>query len=211
MATLLMAVTGASVLAHRAAAGRVVGIGRLMLELVDVSVAYGETRRRRRLARPWTTTETVALLGPSGSGKSTLLRAIAGLEPPAAGRIALDGRDLADVPVHERGFGLMFQDYALFPHRDVGGNVAFGLRMAATRASPIAARVAEMLELVGLAGSERAAVGAALGRRAAAGGPGPRAGAAPRLLMLDEPMGSLDRALRERLPDELAASSSGWG
>ena len=71
--------------------------------------------------------EVVALLGPSGSGKSSMLRAIAGLEPPASGRIWFEGRDITAQPTHERGFGLMFQDFALFPHRDVGDNVAFGL------------------------------------------------------------------------------------
>ena len=81
--------------------------------------------------------ETVSVLGPSGSGKSTLLRAVAGLEAPAAGRIVLDGLDLAAVPPHERGVGLMFQDGALFPHRDVGGNVAFGLRMGGMPAREI--------------------------------------------------------------------------
>ena len=103
--------------------------GRLMLELVDVRVAYGETVAVDGVSLTIGDNETVALLGPSGSGKSTLLRAIAGLEPLAGGRISLDGRDLADVPVHERGLGLMFQDYVLFPQRDVRGNVAFGLEM----------------------------------------------------------------------------------
>ena len=73
--------------------------------------------------------QLLCVLGPSGGGKSTLLRVIAGLEEPRAGRVELDGRDLAGVPAHQRGVGLMFQDYALFPHRDVAQNVAFGLRM----------------------------------------------------------------------------------
>ncbi|WP_460979932.1 ABC transporter ATP-binding protein, partial [Pseudactinotalea suaedae] len=96
--------------------------------------------------------EVLALLGPSGCGKSSLLRAVAGLEPLAAGRVRWEGQDLAEVPVHRRGFGLMFQDGQLFPHRDVAGNVAFGLQMAGRRDR---ARVAELLELVGLAGYER--------------------------------------------------------
>src|SRR6516165_9767625 len=96
--------------------------------------------------------ETVAVLGPSGCGKTTLLRAIAGLQALDDGRIAWDGSDLAAVPPHERRFGLMFQEYALFPHRDVAGNVEFGLRLTMRHAAARAGRVDEMLELVGLAG-----------------------------------------------------------
>ena len=149
--------------------------------------------------------QLLCVLGPSGGGKSTLLRAVAGLEEPRAGSIHLDGRDLAGVPAHERGVGLMFQDYALFPHRDVGDNVAFGLRMRGARPEAVRARVHELLELVGLPGAERRPVDQLSGgeqqRVALARALAPR----PRLLMLDEPMGSLDRSLRERLPEELRA------
>jgi thiamine transport system ATP-binding protein len=147
--------------------------------------------------------QLLCVLGPSGGGKSTLLRTVAGLEEPRAGSVRLDGRDLARVPAHERGVGLMFQDYALFPHRDVGQNVAFGLRMHGVSAHESSSRVRELLELVGLPGSERRPVDQLSGgeqqRVALARALAPR----PRLLMLDEPMGSLDRALRERLPEEL--------
>jgi thiamine transport system ATP-binding protein len=156
-------------------------------------------------------TEIVALLGPSGSGKTTLLRVVAGLQAPTVGRVLLDGRDLAEVPVHRRGVGLMFQDFALFPHRDVGGNVAFGLRMQGVGATEVETRVAEVLELVGLAGTERRAVSTLSGgeqqRVALARALAPR----PRVLMLDEPMGSLDRVLRERLPLELRRIFEGLG
>ena len=141
--------------------------------------------------------ETVALLGPSGSGKSTLLRAIAGLEPLAGGSIRLDGRDLADVPVHERGFGLMFQDYVLFPHRDVRGNVAFGLRDARRRA-----RVDRHARGRGPGARRAAGYGRRGGSTELSGGEQQRVALAralapePRLLMLDEPLGALDRALR---------------
>ena len=149
--------------------------------------------------------EIVALLGPCGSGKSSMLRAIAGLEPPAAGHVWFEGRDITTQPTHERGFGLMFQDFALFPHRDVGDNVAFGLRMRGRSGAQAAARVAEVLELVGLPGAERRSVtrlsGGEQQRVALARALAPE----PPLLMLDEPMGSLDRALRERLPTELRA------
>ncbi len=89
--------------------------------------------------------EVVALLGPSGCGKSSLLRAVAGLEPPAAGSVSWDGVDLTAVPVHRRGFGLMFQEGQLFPHRDVARNVAFGLEMAGVPRAARARRVAELL------------------------------------------------------------------
>ncbi len=146
--------------------------------------------------------EVLALLGPSGCGKSTLLRAVAGLEPLAVGRVRWDDIDLADVPVHRRGFGLVFQDGQLFPHRDVAGNVAFGLRMR--RMGNRAERVAELLELVGLGGYEKRKVtelsGGEAQRVALARALAPR----PRLLLLDEPLSALDRALREQLAMDLA-------
>jgi thiamine transport system ATP-binding protein len=147
--------------------------------------------------------ETVVVLGPSGCGKSTLLRAVAGLQPLDAGRVVWDGTDITRLAPHQRRFGLMFQDYALFPHRDVRRNVEFGLRMAGMRAPARAARVDEVLATVGLAGYEDRRVGTLSGgeqqRVALARSIAP----APRLLMLDEPLGALDRALRERLLDEL--------
>ncbi|MCB2176325.1 MAG: ABC transporter ATP-binding protein [Actinomycetales bacterium] len=149
------------------------------------------------------TGEVVALLGPSGSGKSSLLRAVAGLEPAAAGRITWDGEDLAGVPAHRRGFGLMFQDGQLFGHRDVAGNVAFGLQMQRVPARERAERTRELLDLVGLAGFAHRAVSTLSGgerqRVALARSLAPR----PRLLLLDEPLSALDRALRERLADEV--------
>ena len=147
--------------------------------------------------------EIMALLGPSGCGKSTLLRIIAGLEQADGGGVSLGGRDLAGLAVHERGFGLMFQDWALFPHRSVAENIAFGLRMQRRPRAEIAARVAEMLATVGLAGyggrSVLALSGGERQRVALARSLAPR----PRLLMLDEPLGSLDRTLRERLTGEI--------
>jgi thiamine transport system ATP-binding protein len=149
--------------------------------------------------------ETVALLGPSGSGKSTLLRAIAGLEPPDAGRILFAGDDLSGVPPHRRGFGFMFQDGALFPHRDVRGNVEFGLRMAGMRAAERDARVDEVLALVGLTGLGARRVAKLSGgeqqRVALARTLAPR----PRFVMLDEPFGSLDRLLHDRLVEDVRA------
>jgi thiamine transport system ATP-binding protein len=148
-------------------------------------------------------TETVVVLGPSGCGKSTLLRAIAGLEPLADGGVWWDGTDLTGVAPHERRFGLMFQDYALFPHRDVRGNVEFGLRMARVPAAERSRRVDEVLALVGLDGYGARRVATLSGgeqqRVALARALAP----SPRLLMLDEPLGALDRVLRTRLLDEL--------
>jgi ABC-type Fe3+/spermidine/putrescine transport system ATPase subunit len=147
--------------------------------------------------------ESVCLLGPSGCGKTTLLRLIAGLEQPECGQIRLDGEDVTGIPSHERGFGLMFQEYALFPHKDVFGNVAFGLRMQGLDRRAVVERVAEVLDLVGLAGFEHRDVNELSGgerqRVALARSLAPR----PTLLMLDEPLGALDRTLRERLMVEL--------
>ena len=145
----------------------------------------------------------VAVLGPSGSGKSTLLRVIAGLQRLDHGSVTLDGRPLAGVPPHRRGIGLMFQDDALFPHRNVAQNVSFGLRMQRMARAPAAARVAELLALVGLEGRERRTVGSLSGgerkRVALARALAP----APQVLLLDEPLGALDRPLHDRLVDEL--------
>lgn len=142
--------------------------------------------------------EILALLGPSGSGKSSLLRAVAGLEPVQTGIISWAGQDLAGVAVHRRGFGLMFQDGQLFSHRNVAGNIAYGLRGVLPR-DRWPARVAEMLELVGLPGFADRAIGTLSGgqaqRVALARALAPR----PQLLLLDEPLSALDRALRDHL------------
>ncbi|MGW7789706.1 ABC transporter ATP-binding protein [Streptomyces tricolor] len=147
--------------------------------------------------------EVVCVLGPSGSGKSTLLRAVAGLQPLSGGRVLLDGRDQAGVPAHKRGVGLMFQDHQLFPQRDVGANVAFGLRMHGVAKGRRDAEVGQLLDLVGLPGAARRAVASLSGgeqqRVALARALAPR----PRLTRLDAPLGQLDRSLRERLVVEL--------
>jgi ABC-type Fe3+/spermidine/putrescine transport system ATPase subunit len=164
--------------------------GKLLLNDISFEVAMGET---------------VCLLGASGSGKSTLLRIIAGLEDPDLGSIAFNGQDLTLTPTHLRDFGLVFQDYALFPHLDVNENVAFGLTHSVRRLpqAEISQRIASSLEMVNLAefgdrrvtdlsGGEqqRVALARALATR-------------PRLLMFDEPLGALDRTLRESLLNEL--------
>lgn len=147
--------------------------------------------------------EIVCLLGPSGCGKSTLLRIVAGLEPLTAGELLLDGQDLTTMPVHRRNFGLMFQSFALFPHRTVAENIAFGLQMAGQTKATIQQRVAEVLALVDLNGYGERSIfdlsGGEQQRVALARSLAPN----PRLLMLDEPLGSLDRTLRDELVTEL--------
>ncbi len=143
--------------------------------------------------------EIVAVLGPSGSGKTTLLRAIAGLVTVRSGDISWNGQDLADVPTHERGFGLMFQGYALFPHLNVADNVGFGLRMAHRPNNEVVSEVRDALDWVGMSGFEDREIESLSGgerqRVALARTLAPR----PGLVMLDEPLGALDRNLRERL------------
>ena len=147
--------------------------------------------------------EVLTVLGPSGSGKTTLLRVVAGLQIPDGGHVLLDGVDLAGTPPHRRGIGLVFQDHALFPHRDVAGNVSFGLRMRGDPPERIASRTAELLALVGLTGFDQRSVGSLSGgeqqRVALARALAPE----PRVLLLDEPLGSLDRRLRDRLLEDL--------
>ena len=147
--------------------------------------------------------ELLCLLGPSGCGKSTMLRLLAGLDEPDSGTMTFEGQNLNRLATQERGFGLMFQDLALFPHMDVFGNVAFGLRMQKLPSSEVSVKVHELLDLVEmrsyarrrvheLSGGERQRV--ALARSLAP---------APKLLMLDEPLSSLDRVLREGLQTQV--------
>jgi thiamine transport system ATP-binding protein len=173
-----------------------------MLGVEHLDVRLGDTDVLKDVTLTVGDEESVAVLGPSGSGKSTLLRAIAGLVPIEAGSITWDGEDITAVPTHLRGFGLMFQGYALFPHMDVTGNVGFGLRMAGVAAREIKDRVDTALEWVGLTGfGDRAIVDLSGGEKqrvALARTLAPE----PILVMLDEPLGALDRALRERLVTE---------
>lgn len=147
----------------------------------------------------------LSVLGPSGSGKTTLLRIIAGLESIDSGKILFNGKSLLDIPPYKRSFGYMFQDFALFPHMNVFQNVAFGLKMKNMEKGDIKTQVEKMLDLTGLGGYENRHVNELSGgerqRVALARTLAPR----PRLLMLDEPLSSLDRALRHRLLGELTA------
>lgn len=169
------------------------------LSIIDVHKSFGATAALRGVSFDVGEGEIVAVLGPSGCGKSTLLSVVAGLEQPDSGEIQWKGTSFNSVPSHRRGFGLMFQDFALFPHMNAFENVAFGLRMLRKSKEEIEQRVKEVLYLVGLAGFERRDVNTLSGgeqqRIALARSLAPQ----PRLLMLDEPLGSLDRNLRERL------------
>lgn len=182
-----------------------------MLEVRGLTVRFGSTTALDGVDLEVAAGETLAVLGPSGGGKSTLLRAVAGLEVPDAGTVSWDGHDLAGVAPHRRRFGLMFQDHALFPHRDVLANVAFGLRMQGVGRGAAARRARGVLALVGLDGFDHRDV------RSLSGGEQQRVALAralapaPRLLMLDEPLGSLDRRLREDLAGELRRLFSALG
>lgn len=175
----------------------------MLLELFGIEKSFDSQAVLRGITFSVEKGEIAVLLGPSGCGKTTLLRIIAGLETADEGQLLFNGEDLAGIPVHKRGFGMVFQDYALFPHKSVAQNVGFGLRMQGWNLDGQNERVEQVLDLVGLAefgerrvyelsGGEQQRV--ALARALAP---------SPRLMLLDEPLGSLDRALRERLMGEL--------
>jgi len=174
-----------------------------MLRVNDVHKTYEESPLLEGVSFIINPDETVCLLGPSGSGKSTLLRIIAGLEQAESGAILWDEKDLHSIPAYQRNFGLMFQDYALFPHRTVAQNVAFGLRMQKLPTAEVQARTNQALETINMLNLSRRRVtdlsGGEQQRVALARALAPN----PRLLMLDEPLGALDRALREQLSREL--------
>ena len=173
------------------------------LSLRDVTFSAGGSEIVRGVSLEVESGSTMAILGPSGCGKTTILRLVAGIERPDGGTIALSGVDLKSVPTHKRGIGFMFQDFALFPHLDVAGNIGFGLRHAGIPRSRRPLRIEEMLALVGLEGYGARSVDTLSGgerqRVALARTLAPE----PEVLMLDEPLGSLDRVLRERLLIEL--------
>jgi putrescine transport system ATP-binding protein len=173
------------------------------LQLTNIVKTFGETRAVDDVSLDIFPGEFFALLGPAGCGKTTLLRMLAGFETPDSGHILLDGQDLTAIPPHERPVNMMFQSYALFPHMNVADNIAFGLQMQRMPKPQIRARVEEMLALVHLEGfalrkpdqlsggqRQRVALARALAKK-------------PKLLLLDEPLGALDRKLREATQFEL--------
>ena len=173
------------------------------LEILAIHKQFGDNHVLQGISFQQNKGEILALLGPSGSGKTTLLEIIAGLVEPDQGDCTWDGTSLLGVPSHLRGFGLMFQEYVLFPHKNVGENIAFGLKMAGNSRGITIARVRKVLELVGLPKFEERDISTLSGgeqqRVALARSMAPE----PRLIMLDEPLGALDRAIRERLIGEL--------
>lgn len=172
-----------------------------MLSIENVSFAYESETVLDGISLEIETGEVVCLLGESGSGKTTLLRIVAGLETGYQGTVKLDGQSIDNIPIHQRGFGLMFQDFALFPHMNVAENAAFGLKMQGMK--NYQKRIDEVLDLVGLGKFQERDIASLSGgqkqRVALARSLAPQ----PRLLMLDEPLGSLDAGLRERLLLEL--------
>lgn len=176
-----------------------------MLEVRDIFKTYENKPLLRGISFSVSKGETICLLGASGSGKSTLLRMIAGLEFPESGRFLFNKIDLAQTSPHARDFGLVFQDYGLFPHLNIFDNVAFGLKMRNIPVEKIKLRVAEMLDMVNLQGFEKRKVtdlsGGEQQRVALARALAPQ----PRLLMFDEPLGALDKSLKEDLLNQIRA------
>jgi len=176
-----------------------------MLEVRNIFKTYENKPLLRGISLSVSQGETICLLGASGSGKSTLLRMIAGLEFPESGQFLFNKIDLAQTPPHARDFGLVFQDYGLFPHLNIFDNIAFGLKMRNAPLDKINSRVAEMLDLVNLQGFEKRKVtdlsGGEQQRVALARALAP----SPRLLMFDEPLGALDKSLKEDLLNQIRA------
>ena len=174
-----------------------------MLTVDSVSLSLGGERVLDGVSLSVAAGEVVAVFGPSGSGKSTLLRAVAGLVDVDSGRVLVDGVDVTAVPTHRRSVGMVFQDEQLFPHRDVAGNVAFGLEMAGVERGERDDRVAELLSAVGLDGFGDRDVSTLSGgeakRVAVARSLAPR----PTVLLADEPLTGLDAELRDRLAIEV--------
>ena len=170
-----------------------------LLEVVDINKDYDGIFTLDTINLCLDAGNLLCLLGPSGCGKTSLLRIIAGLEKTDSGTVIFDGQDLSRTPPHRRGFGMMFQDFSLFPHRNVFDNVAFALQLEKHSQDRINRRVKEMLNLVGLEGFEMRDVNRLSGGECQRVALARSLASEPRLLMLDDPLGSLDRVLRERM------------
>ncbi|MGD9287945.1 MAG: ABC transporter ATP-binding protein [Desulfobacterales bacterium] len=174
-----------------------------LLEVIDINKDYEGIFFLDKINLRLEAGNILCLLGPSGCGKTSLLRIIAGLEKADNGKVTFDGRNLARIPPHRRGFGMMFQDFSLFPHKNVFDNVAFALKLKRQPRERITRRVEKMLRLVGLEGFERRDVNRLSGGESQRVALARSLASQPRMLMLDEPLGSLDRVLRERLMTDL--------
>ncbi len=174
-----------------------------MLDIQGLSKSYGETPALQEVSLQVRQGELLTLLGPSGSGKTTLLKVIAGFEAPTAGKVLLRGRDISRLSPARRGVGMVFQHYALFPHMTVAQNVGYGLKLRRVGRAERGRRVGEMLELLHLDGLEgryprqlsggqqqRVALGRALAYD-------------PEVILMDEPLGALDRALRLEMEEQI--------
>ena len=170
-----------------------------MLKVENIKVSFDGIQVLDECALEVGEGEIVVLLGPSGCGKSTLLRTVAGLENLETGKILWNEEDMTIVPPHKRGFGLMFQNHALFPHRNVEENIDFGLQILQLNRTERQERVKDLLKMVGLEEFEKREIGGLSGGEAQRVALARSLAPKPRLLMLDEPMASLDRALRDRL------------
>jgi sulfate/thiosulfate transport system ATP-binding protein len=170
-----------------------------MIEVHGVSKRYGETDALQDVSVSVPDGSLTALLGPSGGGKTTLLRVIAGLEEPDTGSVWMDGREVTRVPVRRRGIGFVFQHYAAFKHMSVADNVGFGLSVRRRPRSEVEAKVAELLELVGLAHLAERRPGQLSGGQRQRMALARALAVEPKVLLLDEPFGALDARVREEL------------
>ncbi|HVH78411.1 MAG TPA: ABC transporter ATP-binding protein [Stellaceae bacterium] len=175
------------------------------LRLAELTKIFGTSRAVDRVSLSIEPGSMVALLGPSGCGKTTTLRMIAGLLQPNAGEIYLDGAPISRVPVHRRNFGMLFQNYALFPHMTVAQNIAFGLETRGLARAAIEERVSEALQLVQLGGYGERMPGQLSGGQQQRVALARAVVVEPALLLLDEPLGALDKSLRQSMQVELRA------
>ena len=173
------------------------------VDFTDVTRVYGAVRALDGLTLHLQPGEMVALLGPSGCGKTTALRILAGLDEPTSGRVAVDGRDITEVPPNKRDMGMVFQAYSLFPHLTVLDNVAFGLKLRGKGKRDRTRLAGDMLDLVGLSAHKQKYAGQLSGGQQQRVALARALAIAPRVLLLDEPLSALDAKVRAQLRDEI--------